>query len=120
MYSLVALPSVLARGSFVRGFVDGDRRHQALFAVELAALLYTHAWAIFLRWASPSRAVHLRPAGATPVPFVAAAVLFLPWLPTLLDQARDTGAPWSKTPSLAPAPGRRARRRSTAAAEPRP
>ena len=46
MYALVALLSMLACGSFARGFVDGSGRHRALFAVELGALLYTHAWAV--------------------------------------------------------------------------
>jgi mannosyltransferase len=103
MYSLVALLSVLACGSFVRGVVDGVRRHQALLAVELAALLYTHAWAIFFLFGlAVAATIHLRARWRDALlPFVAAAVLFLPWLPTLLDQARETGAPWSKTPSLA-------------------
>ena len=102
MYALVALLSVLACGSFVRGFVDGSRRHQALFAVELAALLYTHAWAIFLALGfAVAAAVAMRGRAREAVlPFAAAAVAFVPWLPTLVDQARHTGAPWSKTPSL--------------------
>jgi hypothetical protein len=103
MYALVALLSVLACGSFLRGFVDGDARHRVLFALELAALLYTHAWAIFLALGfAIAAAVHmrgrLREAG---FPFAAAGLAFAPWLPTLVDQARHTGAPWSQTPSLA-------------------
>jgi mannosyltransferase len=103
MYALVAFLSVLACGSFARGFVDGSRRHRALFALELAALLYTHAWAIFLALGFAVAAAiamrdRLREAA---LPFAAALLLFTPWVPTLLDQARHTGAPWSKTPSLA-------------------
>lgn len=103
MYALVALLSLLACGTFVRGFVDDGGRHRVLFALVLAALLYTHAWAIFLvlgfavvaAWAWRDR---LREAA---LPFAAAALAFAPWLPTLVEQARHTGAPWSKTPSLA-------------------
>ena len=103
MYSIVALLSVLACGSFVRGFVDDVPWQRALFALELALLLYTHAWAIFLGLGFAAAAVYqfrgrLRDAL---LPFVAAAVAFAPWVPTLVDQARHTGAPWSKTPSLA-------------------
>jgi mannosyltransferase len=103
MYALVALFSVLACGSFVRGFVDANGRHRALFALELAALLYLHAWAIFLALgfavaAAIAMCDRLRTAA---LPFAAALLLFAPWLPTLVDQARHTGAPWSKTPSLA-------------------
>lgn len=103
MYSLVALLSVLACGSFARGFVDGDRRHRALFALVLAALLYTHAWAIFLAlgFAAAAAAHSRRRLRDAVVPFAAAALAFAPWLPTLVDQARHTGAPWSKTPSVA-------------------
>jgi hypothetical protein len=32
--------------------------------------------------------------------FGAVGVLFLPWLPTLLDQTRHTGAPWSPVPGV--------------------
>jgi hypothetical protein len=101
MYALVALLSVLACGSFVRGIVEGAPRHRVLFAVELAVLLYTHAWAIFLALGFATAAVvHLRTRWREAlVPFAAAALAFAPWLPTLADQARHTGAPWSKTPS---------------------
>ncbi len=102
MYALVALLSVLACGSFVRGFVDGVAWQRALFALELAVLLYLHAWAIFLGLGFAAAAVyHLRGRLREAVlPFAAAALAFTPWLPTLVDQARHTGAPWSKTPSV--------------------
>jgi mannosyltransferase len=102
MYALVALLSVVACGAFARGFVDGSGRHRALFAVTLAALLWTHAWAIFLALGfAAAAAFHLRGRWReAALPFAAAALLFAPWLPTLVDQAQHTGAPWSKTPSL--------------------
>jgi hypothetical protein len=102
MYSLLALLGIVATLAYVRGIIDGDRRWLALFVVALTAMLYTHNWSLFYaaalaiatlvvvreRWRELAVA-----AGAT-------LVLFLPWLPTLLDQAQHTGAPWSRTPSL--------------------
>lgn len=101
MYALVALLSLLACGLFVRGFVDGSGRHRAGFAVVLVALLYTHAWAIFLALAfALAAALQLRARLREAVlPFAAAALAFAPWVPTLVEQARHTGAPWSRTPS---------------------
>ncbi|HEV3478163.1 MAG TPA: glycosyltransferase family 39 protein [Gaiellaceae bacterium] len=104
MYSLVAFLSILATGAFVRGFVDGSRAAQVVFAAVLGLLLYTHAWATFFvigvvaalavrRWRRLSAAAGI---GAV----AAAVALFVPWLPSLIDQARHTGAPWSSTPSL--------------------
>jgi hypothetical protein len=33
-------------------------------------------------------------------PFAVVGVLYLPWVPTLLDQITNTGAPWSHTPGI--------------------
>jgi mannosyltransferase len=107
MYSLVLLLAVLATGAFVRAFVLRRRRHVALFGVLLAALLYTHNWALFyaaaaglaylgLLAAGPDRRTLLRDGALA---FGAAALLFAPWLPTLAYQAAHTGAPWSHVPS---------------------
>jgi hypothetical protein len=101
MYSLVALLSIVATGALVRGFVDGSRAFQAVFAATVAALLYTHAWALFV---VPATLVALALVGrdalrSGAVALAAALVVFAPWLPVLVDQARETGAPWSQTPS---------------------
>ena len=101
MYSLVALLGLVATGAFVRGFVDGSRRLQVVFTAAVAALLYTHAWGIFLAAGALAALVVLgAPAlrhGA--VALAAAGVAFLPWVPTLAHQVEHTGAPWSQTPS---------------------
>jgi hypothetical protein len=101
MYSLVALLSVVAAGAFVRGFVDGSRAFQAVFAATLATLLYTHAWALFI---VPATLLALALLGrdalrSGAVALGAALLVFAPWVPVLVGQARDTGAPWSQTPS---------------------
>ena len=71
-------------------------------------MLYTHAWGIFFGvgaalalipvWANSSdRRGLLRDALYA---FGGAAVLFLPWLPTLIYQATNTGSPWDTAPNF--------------------
>jgi len=113
MYTLVLLLALLATGSFVRAFALRRRQHVAIFAVLLAALLYTHNWALFYAAAAgiafvallalaPDRRGLLRDGALA---FGAAALLYAPWLPTLAFQAAHTGAPWSSEPSEAALPG---------------
>jgi mannosyltransferase len=113
MYSLVVLLSLLATSLFLRAYT-GDRRPArrwpVLFGVALAATLYTHNWALFLGMAmglawlgllslapAAERGARLRD-GA--LGFGLTALLYLPWLPTLLFQAVHTGAPWSRKPGF--------------------
>jgi mannosyltransferase len=107
MYALVILLSVVGTAAFVHGFVHRRRRYVALFATVLLVMVYTHYWSLFFaagalaalvvvaREATDRRAVVLDGGLA----FGAVVVLFAPWLPTLVYQARHTGAPWSETPS---------------------
>jgi mannosyltransferase len=73
-------------------------------ALVATALLWTHYWSAFLlavvgalvllRWwraAGDRRAAAARVAGA----LIVGGLLFLPWVPTLLDQLADTGTPWA-------------------------
>ena len=86
----------------------GSRRGEAVgftaVALVTAALLLTHYWALFLGAAAAlwclrrarrpgDRRVALLGLGA----LAAGALLFLPWLPTMLHQAAHTGAPWAAT-----------------------
>jgi mannosyltransferase len=125
MYALAALLALVACATFGRAFaLPADARGRppwALgFAVALAALLYTHNWALFFAtacgaaWlglvaavpAGPARRELLR-AGA--IGFGGALALYLPWIPTTLYQAAHTGAPWAEPPTvlaLLGAPGR--------------
>ncbi len=81
-----------------------------VFAVLLAAMFYTHNWSLFFAvgcgvgWLGMLAAA---PSGARRellidglIGFGGALVLFAPWLPTLLFQAKHTGAPWSTAPSV--------------------
>jgi mannosyltransferase len=107
MYSLVLLLGLALCGALVRAFVLRRRGHIASFAVLAALLLYTHAWGIFLVGASGLAALALVAAGPdrrglvrdTVLGFGGAALLFAPWVPTLLYQAAHTGAPWSHRPT---------------------
>jgi mannosyltransferase len=107
MYSLVLLLTLLATGAFLRAFVLRRRPYAAVFAVSLAAVLYTHAWGAFyaasaglawlglLAWGPDRRRLAIDGMLA----FGGGLVLFAPWLPTLAYQTAHTGAPWSHPPS---------------------
>jgi mannosyltransferase len=107
MYSLLALLSLLAGAAFVHGFVYRRWRYLPLLALSLTAALYTHNWALFLGlavliaflvcvWWSPGARRELWRDGALVAGAV--ALMFLPWLPTLVYQAQHTGAPWALAP----------------------
>jgi mannosyltransferase len=106
MYTLVALLSTIVAGTFVVAFVQGRRRWLPAFGVALALLVYAHNWGVFIglgtvaaliptwRAASDRRAV-LRDAA---IGYGVAVLLYLPWVPLLISQARHTGAPWAEAP----------------------
>jgi mannosyltransferase len=116
MYALVALLALVACGAFGRAFTGDDsaraRRPWAIvLAVALAALLYTHNWAIFfcaacgatwlfLVFRTPHGVVRRDLLVTGAVAFGGALVLYLPWVPTTLYQAAHTGAPWSEAPTV--------------------
>jgi mannosyltransferase len=122
MYALAALLALVASVAFGRAYaMDGDERSRRpwaiTFAICLAALLYTHNWAVFFGAAcgaawlalvigAPVRR-DLLIAGA--IGFGGALLLYAPWIPTTLYQAAHTGAPWAESPtvlSLLGTPGR--------------
>lgn len=108
MYSLMVLLSLIVTASFVHVFVFRRRHYLPVLAVSLAALFYTHNWGVFVAaglvvalaflWrTSDVRRELLRDAA---IGFGAAALLYLPWLPTLLYQVQHTGAPWLDSPKF--------------------
>jgi mannosyltransferase len=107
MYSLLLLVALLLCGAFLRAFVLRRRGHLAAFAILLALALYAHPWGAFLVGASGLAWLALLVVGPSRrtlavdglLAFGGAAVLFAPWLPTLLYQAAHTGAPWSHRPT---------------------
>jgi mannosyltransferase len=108
MYALMALLALLSSACFLHAFVYRRRGYLPAFAVGQALMLYTHSWGIFygvgavlalayLWWvAAGEERGRLLKDGA--LAFGAAAVLYLPWVPTLLYQAGHTAAPWANKP----------------------
>jgi len=110
MYPLVVLLGLLCVGCFVRAFALERPRLPLWFALSLTLLLYTHNWALFLYaglLAAALGVVAATPSGRRPalarrvaVGFGVPLALYAPWLPTLLFQARHTGAPWGTAPAV--------------------
>jgi hypothetical protein len=110
MYALVALLGLSASAAFAAAFALRDRRALPLFVVLGAATIYTHNWGLFLMaglgcaWltllagARGGERAALRRDGL--LGFGGVALLYLPWLPSFISQARHTGAPWSERPDL--------------------
>jgi mannosyltransferase len=108
MYALMALLALLTSAFFLHAFVYRRRGYLAAYAVGQALMLYTHSWGIFfgvgaflalayLWWVAPKAERRgLVRDGA--LAFGGAAVLYLPWVPTLLYQTGHTGAPWANKP----------------------
>lgn len=102
MYAMVAFLSLVAVLAYVEGVVHGRRRWLPLLSVTLAAMVYSHNWALFFCvglalatvLAARDRVRELLYAGA------GALALYAVWVPTLLFQARHTGAPWATAPSF--------------------
>lgn len=108
MYALMALFALLAAACYLHAFVYRRRAYLIGFAVFQAAMLYTHSWGIFF---GVGAVLALIPIWRTSddrrgivkdalLAFGGAALLYLPWLPTLLYQASHTGAPWANKPRL--------------------
>jgi mannosyltransferase len=108
MYTLMALLGLAATAAIVHGFVYRRRKWLILFVACQTLMLYTHAWGIFFGvgaalslipvWSvSDDRRGLVRDAVLS---FGAAAILFLPWLPSLLYQASHTGSPWDTAPNF--------------------
>ena len=102
MYALAACLSIVAAAAYVHGVVLGRRRYLPLLVLSLDLLLYTHNWGLFLGagFAVATLLVARDRLRDALVAGAAAAVLYLPWLPTLLYQAKHTGAPWAMRPGV--------------------
>jgi mannosyltransferase len=102
MYELEAFLSLLVAWSYVEGILRGKRRFVPLLVVAATLLALSHNWGLFL-WVGLATATvvaardRIRLFG---VAALGAGVLYAPWIPTLLFQARHTGAPWSTRPNL--------------------
>jgi mannosyltransferase len=108
MYSWMALFALLGTACFLQAFVFRRRAYLVGLALSLAAMLYTHNWAVFfiaasltalavLAWRNPERRALIKDGLLA---YGGALVLWAPWIPTFVFQLRHTGAPWSTPPSL--------------------
>ncbi|HEV2593115.1 MAG TPA: glycosyltransferase family 39 protein [Gaiellaceae bacterium] len=102
MYTMEAFLSLLVAWAYVQGILRGSRAWCVGLTLSLAALVYTHNWALFacaglaITTAVVARDRWKRFAAVA----VGVAVLYAPWLPTLWFQVQHTGAPWSTRPGL--------------------
>ena len=107
MYTLVVLLGTLCTACFLHAYVFRRRKYIVPFGLSLAAMLYAHNWTLFyilglliaVAFAyrdSDDRRLLLRDALYG---FGLAALVYLPWVPTLIDQALHTGAPWATRPT---------------------
>ncbi len=108
MYTMLVLLGVLTVATFLHAFVFGRRRYLPAFVLFLALVLYTHNWGLLLAAGAgaalvpcllvlPDRRRLLIDAALA---FGAVAVLYAPWVPTLLYQQSRDPAPWSVRPTL--------------------
>jgi mannosyltransferase len=102
MYTMAAFLSLVVAWAYVQGILRGSRAWCVVLVLSLDLLLYTHNWGLLVCVGLAVATVlvarerlWLFVAVATGV-----AVLYLPWLPTLVFQARHTGAPWAKAPAF--------------------
>ncbi len=108
MYSLVALLSVLVTATFLHAFVLGRRSYLPVFAIVLTLALYTHYWGLFLAFGAGTGVLVCLALGSdrrqvfvdAVLAFGAVAVLFAPWVPTLLFQRAHSAVGWALPPSV--------------------
>jgi hypothetical protein len=102
MYAFESFLSIVSVWAYVNGVLRGRHRWLFLLVPSLALQVYGHNWALFFCGAAALATVlyardQLK---AFALATAAVAILYLPWLPTLLSQAKHTGAPWSTKPSF--------------------
>ena len=102
MYELEALLSLVVAYAWVQGILRGRNAWAVALVPAIDLAVYTHNWALFLCVGLfvATCVVARKRLKRCVLTAVGVAVLYLPWLPTLLLQARHTGAPWSSTPGL--------------------
>ena len=102
MYELEAFLSLVAAYAYVEGVLRGRRRWTVVLIPTLALMVYAHNWGLFFcLGVAVATFVFARDRVRTLLAVAAGvAVLYAPWLPTLLSQSQHTGAPWSTAPSF--------------------
>ena len=106
MYSLVALLSFCVVSTFVVVFLQGRRGWLPAFARRWCCWPTPTTGGCSSRWARSRRSCRCGASSAdrrallrdAAIGYGVAALLYLPWVPTLLSQAKHTGAPWAEAP----------------------
>jgi mannosyltransferase len=102
MYELEAFLSLVVTYAYVQGVLRGRRIWAIALVPALDLMVYTHNWGLFVCVGLAVATAVVARERLKRFSLVAAgvAVLYLPWVPTILSQARHTGAPWSSSPSF--------------------
>jgi mannosyltransferase len=102
MYELEAFLSLVVAYGYVQGVLRGRRMWAAVLVPSIALLVYTHNWGLFacIGLAVATVAFARERLKLFALVALGVALLYAPWLPTLLTQAQHTGAPWSTVPSF--------------------
>jgi hypothetical protein len=102
MYELEAFLSIVIAYAYVQGVLHGRRLWAAVLVPAVTLMLYTHNWGLFVCIGlAVTTAVFARERWKLfGLVTLGIAVLYAPWLPMLLSQARHTGAPWSTVPTV--------------------
>lgn len=110
MYALAVLVGIVLAAAFAGLFALRDRRMLPAFVLFGALAPYVHNWGLFMLLGCGAAWVALTLGAETDersklvrdglTGFGLIALLYLPWLPTLLGQAAETGAPWAEKPDL--------------------
>jgi len=106
MYALVMVLTLVALLAVLRALHEPSVPRLAAVAACAGLLALTHYWTLFLlaagevallvfAWRSRWRRPSVRLLTAVP----SGGLLFLPWLPSFLFQARHTGTPWAPAPT---------------------
>jgi mannosyltransferase len=102
MYELEAFLSLVVTYAYVQGVLRGRRAWAIAFVPAVDLMVYTHNWALFacVGLAVATAVVARERLKLFALVAAGVAVLYLPWVPTILSQVRHTGAPWSSSPSF--------------------
>jgi hypothetical protein len=107
MYPIAVVLATAGVTFAVRAVRDGRWRDGAWAVLAFAALLYTHNWGMYLFAVTAAVLAGLalsrqdrRTALAVCAGAGAVVLLWLPWVPALIDQAHNTAAPWAVRPLI--------------------
>lgn len=93
-YATLAFFVTLSTLALLLALRDGRRRWWALYALAACAAMYSHYTAVFVLAVQAGWALVAHREARRPLLLAtgAAALAYLPWIPSLLDQARDSSA----------------------------